>query len=48
MLVKEKYAKMVACPLLGSSSINIGCKASLHGLALGDPAPRRPTAGGPE
>lgn len=40
MLVKEKTAKMVACPLLGTQSINIGCKGS-HCMAWRWATPRR-------
>jgi hypothetical protein len=40
MLVKEKNAKMVACPLLGSHAINIGCKGS-HCMAWRWATPRR-------
>ena len=40
MLVKEKTAKMVACPLLGARSINIGCKGS-HCMAWRWATPRR-------
>jgi len=40
MLIKENTAKMVACPLLGSHSINIGCKAS-HCMAWRWATPRR-------
>lgn len=43
MLVDEVNAKMVACPLLASASVNIGCKGS-HCMAWrwAEPNPQRP------